>query len=86
MITKFDNNIKTDSILYFNAEWCSPCKALKPILEGLVKEVVSIDIEEHPDIANYYAVMSLPTVIVLKDNAEIKRITGYNGPDNYKGL
>ena len=86
MIIQYNNNIKTNSILYFNAAWCSPCKALKPILETLDKEIISIDIEERPDIANQYSVMSLPTVIFLENGKEIKRIVGYSNPGEFKNI
>lgn len=69
----FDELINKDLVLVdFFAEWCGPCKMLAPILENLENiDVVKIDVDECPELAKKYGVMSIPTLIIFK-NGEIK--------------
>lgn len=74
---------KKPVLVDFFATWCGPCKmvapeleAVAPALEGKV-DVVKIDIEEVPDLAKQYKVMSVPTILVLKNNEEISRVVGF---------
>ena len=65
-------------ILRFTASWCGPCKALALNLEAasvdIPIEVVDIDVFE--DIAGEYKIRSVPTLVMLEDDQEIKRMTG----------
>ena len=65
-------------ILRFTASWCGPCKSLAMNLEnanlGLPIEVVDIDI--HSDVAQEYGIRSVPTLVMLDENTEIKRLIG----------
>ncbi|MFH0937243.1 MAG: thioredoxin [Candidatus Daviesbacteria bacterium] len=69
-------------ILDFWAPWCGPCLMMKPIIEEIEKElkdkikVVEINVDEKPDEATKYEVMSIPTFIVLKDEKEVGRKIG----------
>ena len=68
----------------FNAEWCGPCQALAPILEEAVEEipeetgvkVVSVNIDENPELAEKFEVMSIPCLVVLEDGKEVERMVG----------
>jgi len=73
------------------ADWCGPCKALSPVLEeldGTVDHVTfsKLDIDASPNITAEYGVMSIPTVLVLKDGAEVKRIVGLNPKSTYQDI
>jgi thioredoxin 1 len=69
----------------FWAEWCGPCKLINPILEDLATEydgklrIVKVDVDESPDVARRYEVMSIPTLVLFNDGAPQKRLIGAKG-------
>lgn len=69
-------------LLDYKANWCGPCRMMEPVIEELKKElngkveVVEIDVDEKPEDAAKYGVMSIPTYIVLKDEKEVGRKIG----------
>jgi len=68
------------AIIDFWAEWCGPCKKMKPILEELESEfnviIGKVDADESADIASKYNVSSIPTIIVFEDKVPVKTIVG----------
>jgi thioredoxin 1 len=69
------------SILYFTAEWCNPCKKTKPIVEQLNTEQIMakffiIDVDSDIEMTKDFEIKSVPTFVVMKDNKEIRRVTG----------
>ena len=70
----------------FNATWCGPCRMLGPVIEEISEErsdikVVSIDIDEEPDLAEEYDVFSIPCVVLFKGGAEVARSVGLKGKE-----
>lgn len=84
----FDEQIGSSTepvVVDFWAEWCGPCKMIAPILEEIAGEqlgvlkVAKLNVDDNPDIARRYGVMSIPTMIVFKDGQESARIVGAKG-------
>jgi thioredoxin 1 len=69
----------------FWAEWCGPCKMIAPILEEIATEqagkitIAKINIDDNPDAARRFDVMSIPTLIVFQDGKPAKKLIGAKG-------
>ena len=67
------------TIKYFSATWCGPCKSFKPVINEIASEGYSvqfIDIDQSPNTATQYSVMSVPTVIIEENGVEVDRFVG----------
>ena len=73
----------------FWASWCGPCKMLSPAVEALAEQyegkvlVAKVNVDEEPELARRYGVMSIPTVVFLKNGAEFDRKVGLLPPDAF---
>lgn len=68
-------------VVDFWAEWCGPCKKIAPILEEIAGErddvsIAKINVDDNPDIAMKFNVMSIPTMIVFNEGEVAGRVTG----------
>jgi thioredoxin 1 len=79
----FDGEISSGAILVdFWADWCRPCHMLAPVMDELETEhggrvgFAKVDIDAYGEIAERYGVMSIPTVILFRDGAELRRFVG----------
>jgi thioredoxin 1 len=65
-------------VLYFSAEWCGPCKMIKPQIEQLQSQmtITFIDADTSPDTCSKYNVRNVPTVLVIKNGMELGRLVG----------
>ena len=66
----------------FWAEWCGPCRLVAPVLEEIASQhgeklqIVKLNIDENPNVARDYQIMSIPTMSVFKDGVVVKSIVG----------
>jgi thioredoxin 1 len=79
----FENAINSSlCVVDFFADWCGPCRSMSPIFDDFASKfkgkvnVVKVNIDSLPDIATRLSVMSIPTLIMFKNGAEISRHIG----------
>ena len=60
----------------FFAEWCGPCKIMGEILETVDADILKVNTDEFPNLAQKFGVMSIPTLILFKDGRETNKMIG----------
>ena len=74
----------------FWADWCGPCKMLSPAVERLAEKygdqvlVGKVNVDQEPELARRFGVMSIPTVVVLKNGQEVDRLVGVRPAPAFK--
>ncbi|MBQ3036710.1 MAG: thioredoxin [Lachnospiraceae bacterium] len=68
-------------LIDFYADWCGPCRMLGPVIDEIAEEatdfkVGKVNIDEQPELATKYQVMSVPTLVVIKNGEVANRVTG----------
>ncbi len=75
----------TPVVVDFWAEWCGPCKMIAPILSEIASEqsgkvtIAKLNVDENPDLAMRFNVMSIPTLLVFNNGEVAKRLVGAKG-------
>ena len=86
----FENEVlNSEKVLVdFNANWCGPCRMLKPILEEFSNEsnvkIVGVNIDDNENLASKYGVISIPCLILFNNGKEAKRSIGLINKDELK--
>ena len=68
-------------VFYFTADWCGPCKKVRPIVEELKRDQSNvkfqiIDVDSEGELTRKFEVKSIPTFIRIEDGKEVARVTG----------
>ena len=83
-----DQNFNTETseglvLADFWAPWCGPCKMIAPVLEELDSEmsekvkIVKLDVDENQETAGKYGVMSIPTLLIMKNGEVVDKVVGF---------
>lgn len=81
----YDIIAKDTCIVDFYADWCGPCKMLLPVLDEIdFTDIIKVNVDEYPEIAKKFGIMSIPTLVFFKNGLENEREIGYRGLDEIK--
>ena len=80
----FENGVLNSDktvLLDFWAFWCAPCRRVVPIVEEIADErrdikVGKINVDEEPELANKFSIMSIPTLVVMKNGKIVQQVSG----------
>ena len=87
----FDKALAQPGLLVadFWADWCGPCKLLGPVIEQLATDydgkavVGKVNVDDEPELAQRFGIMSIPTVIFFKDGKEVDKKIGVMPPQEF---
>jgi len=78
------------SLVDFWAPWCGPCRMQEPIVEELAQEfggratIAKLNVDDEPELASRFGVMSIPTLILFKDGQPVDKLVGLQSKETLK--
>ncbi len=86
--------IKSDIpvVVDFWASWCGPCRMVAPVMDQLAEEfdgtvkICKVNVDEEASLATKFRVMSIPTIILMKNGESVERVVGARSKDEFTGL
>jgi thioredoxin 1 len=77
------------TLVDFYADWCGPCKMIAPVLEQVAGEmpdltIAKLNVDNSPEIASQFGVMSIPTLILFKDGNQVAQTMGFQPKEMLK--
>ena len=84
----FDKEIMGKNLLVdFYADWCGHCKMMGSVLENIKEvDILKVNVDEFPEIAKKFGIMSIPTLLVYKDGALVNKSVGFKDQNEILNL
>lgn len=85
-------NADAPVVVDFWATWCGPCRMVSPVIESLADEfegkmsICKVNVDEVPDAATQYKIMSIPTVMIMKKGEIIDKAVGVRTKEEYQNM
>lgn len=78
-------------IIDFWATWCGPCKMMAPVVEEVAKDypdvkVCKVNVDEEPELSNAFKIVSIPTIVVIKNGEIIDSVVGYRPKEDIEKI
>ncbi len=85
--------MKTEKVVVidFWATWCGPCKMMAPVVEEVAKDypdvkVCKVNVDEEPELSNAFKIVSIPTIVVIKNGEIIDSVVGYRPKEDVEKI
>ena len=78
-------------VIDFWATWCGPCKMMAPVVEEVAKDypdvkVCKVNVDEEPELSNAFKIVSIPTIVVIKNGEIIDSVVGYRPKEDIENI
>ena len=78
-------------VIDFWATWCGPCKMMAPVVEEVAKDypdvkVCKVNVDEEPELSNAFKIVSIPTIVVIKNGEIIDSVAGYRPKEDIEKI